>query len=152
MKNLSLILGILIATVITPKVYGQVIIIDVVDTKLLMFDKGDDYLNILSTQAIIGGIDTKKECTYVFDIKNKKWNFFKNGVEYGYVSTNSIKENNGVYTITFKDKGLPPNRDVVVTQEFTIDTINSSFISAHFDKENPLVKVQIPQKCCVITY
>ena len=60
MKNLSLILGILIATVITPKVYGQVIIIDVVDTKLLMFDKGDDYLNILSTQAIIGGIDTKK--------------------------------------------------------------------------------------------
>jgi hypothetical protein len=150
MKNLILTIGILITTVITPKVYGQVITVDVVDTKLLMFDKSDDYINYLSTHAIIGGIYTEKECTYVFDIKNKKWNFFKNGVEYGYVSTNSIKEKNGVYTITFKDKGLPPNQDVVVTQEFTIDTINNSFISAHFDKENPLVKVQLPQKLSVV--
>tara|TARA_B100000575_G_C23076908_1_gene620339 strand:+ start:171 stop:626 length:456 start_codon:yes stop_codon:yes gene_type:complete len=148
MKNLILTIGILIATA-TTNIYGQVITVDVVDTKLLMFNKGEDYIDFLYTNAIMGGIDTKKECTYVFDIENNKWNFFKNGVEYGYVSTNSIKEKNGVYTITFKDIGLPPNQNVSVVQEFTIDTNNNYFISAYFDKKNPLVKVELPQQLSV---
>jgi len=43
MKNLILTIGILIATA-TTNIYGQVITVDVVDTKLLMFDKGEDYI------------------------------------------------------------------------------------------------------------
>ena len=69
MKNLILTIGILIATA-TTNIYGQVITVDVVDTKLLMFNKGEDYIDFLYTNAIMGGIDTKKECTYVFDIEN----------------------------------------------------------------------------------
>ena len=151
MKKIILTIGILIITVLTSKVCGQVITIDVVNTKLLMFDKGEDYLDFLSTNVIIGGVDTKKQCTYIFDIKNQKWNFFKNDVEYGYVPTSSIKEKNGIYTITFTDKGLPPYQNVDVTQQFTIDTTNNSFISAYFDNENPFIKVELPQKCSLIT-
>ena len=110
-----------------------------------MFEKGEDYQEYLYTHAIIGGVYTEKECKYVFDINNKKWNFFKNGVEYGYLPTNSIKEKNGVFIITFKANGLIPNQYVVVSQKFIIDTNNNSFIAVHFDKESPLVKVQLPQ-------
>ena len=149
MKKIILIIGILIGIFIGSKVYGQVITVEVVDTKKLIFDKSEDYISFLydPTNAIVGGIDVYKECKYVFDIENEKWNFFKNGVEYGFVPTNSISEKNGIYTITYKENGLPPYQHLIVTQTFTIDTNKNYFISAHCDKENPYVKVQLPKEC-----
>ena len=147
-KKLILIIGILNGIVLSSKVYGQVITVDLVDTKKLLFEKGEDYISFLCdpTNAIAGGIDVYKDCKYVFDIENEQWNFFKNGEEYGFVPTHSISEKNGVYTITYKENGLPPYQHLTVTQTFTIDTNKNYFVSAHCDKENQYIKVQIPKQ------
>ena len=149
MKKTIVLIVILIEALLGSIVYGQVITIEIVDTKKLIFDKREDYISFLNdpANAIIGGIDISKECIYVFDIQNERWNFFKNGVEHGFVPTNSITEKNGIYTVTFKDNGLPPHQNEIVTQIFTLDTRKNSFISAYFDDTNPYVKVSLPKKC-----
>ncbi|MDG2226653.1 MAG: hypothetical protein P8L20_02865 [Flavobacteriales bacterium] len=128
---------------------GQIITVKVDGTKRLLFEKNEDYFDFIYGQSniIIGGIDINKECLYVFDIKNKKWNFFKNGIEYGFVPFNSIKENKGVYTITYNSFGKPPHQNTVVTQIFIIDFYKDFFMSAYHDNENPYRKVDLPETC-----
>ena len=148
MKKIIVIIGILVGILIVSNVMGQVITIKVENTKKLLFDKNEDYVSFLydPSNGIMGGIDINKNCKYVFDIENKKWNFFKNGVEYGFVECNSIEEKDGTYTITYDDNGLPLHEGTIVTQIFTVDVKNNYFLSAFHDSENPYRKVQLPKQ------
>ena len=79
MKNLTLTIGILIATAITLSVYGQVITFDSLDTKSPMLDVSRDSLEVKVEQALTQSIKELSICSEEY----KKWfigNFiFKRG-------------------------------------------------------------------------
>ena len=111
-----------------------------------MFEKNENYIDFIKENIIIGGIFIEKKCKYVFDLKNHKWNFFKNGVEYGYVNLTDVTKHDNVYTLTYESNALPPNEKTIITQVFTIDIEKSDFISSYSDPKNKWIKVDVPVK------